>query len=82
MLLVGQQRVSGTATLELILGHVCELRVSPSPQLFLFGPVRETAGHPDGPRRRRKSDVLVRGAAVHGLLGLHCQGRRVPAGGR
>lgn len=55
---MGQQHVSGAVTLDLTLRRVCELRVS-VPQLFLLRPVRQTAGHPDGSRRRCQSDVLV-----------------------
>lgn len=48
-----------------------------SAQLFLLHPVWPAAGHPDGPRRRCQSDVLVWRAAVLGVLGLHCQGENI-----
>lgn len=45
------------------------------PQLFLLHPVRQAAGHSDGSRWRSQWNVLVWWAAVHGVLGFHCQGK-------
>lgn len=54
--------------------RVSSLLLGASPQLFLLRPVRPAAGHSDGPRRRRQSDLLVWQSALHGVLGLDRQG--------
>lgn len=77
VLFVGQQCVCKVSTFDLVFrqmfmsSHWCFF----FPQLFLLHPIRQAAGHADGSRRCRQWNALVRWPAVHGVLGLHCQGQ-------